>query len=234
GNTYLLNLTFPSKLHNVRKLSGIFKASPAPYKLLSTENFVLFSPECFVRISGNHIYSFPMKGTIDAGIPNAEELILQNKKEYFEHNTIVDLIRNDLSVVSHNIAVPRFRFIDRLKTSNKELLQVSSQIRGELPENWHKNIGDILLSLLPAGSVSGAPKAKTIEIIRESEKQDRGFFTGIFGIFNGDSLESGVNIRFIEQTKNGFFFRSGGGITALSTMDEEYEEMINKVYVPLA
>ena len=90
------------------------------------------------------------------------------------------------------------------------------------------------MCLLPAGSVSGAPKEKTMEIIRESEKSDRGFFTGIFGYFNGRDLDSGVMIRFMEKTGKSCFFRSGGGITVNSDPKSEYQEMIDKVYVPIA
>lgn len=234
GNTYLLNLTFPTPLKNSPDFSAIFEYSPASYKLLHEKDFVLFSPECFIQITNDQIHSFLMKGTIDASIPNAEQVILNNEKEFWKHNTIVDLIRNDLSIVAKNVHVPHFRYIERIKTSYKELLQVSSQIKGDLPEDWPSRIGEILLQLLPAGSISGAPKAKTTEIIRESEGQDRGYFTSIFGIFDGHNLNSAVNIRFIENTGKGYQFRSGGRITAKSDMDEEYEEMINKVYVPLA
>ncbi len=234
GNTYLLNLTFPTRLEGNLSLESIFSKSNAPYTLLHKDDFVLFSPECFVRIADDRIYSYPMKGTIDASIPGAADIILQNNKERWEHNTIVDLIRNDLSMVSENVEVARFRFIDHLKTSNRELLQVSSEIRGDLGTNWQGQIGDILLKLLPAGSISGAPKARTVEIIKDAEGEYRGYFTGIFGIFNRDSLDSAVNIRFIEKTHEGFRFRSGGGITAQSIMAEEYSEMINKVYVPFA
>lgn len=234
GNTYLLNLTFPTALNGDISPEYIFSKSTAPYTLLHKDDFVLFSPECFIRIEHNKIFSYPMKGTIDASVPYADMIILQNKKEYWEHNTIVDLIRNDLSIVSENVQVTKFRYIDHLKTSNKELLQVSSEISGDLSDDWHGHIGDILLNLLPAGSISGAPKAKTLEIIRESEQQERGYFTGIFGLFNGNSLDSAVNIRFIEKTKKGFQFRSGGGITAQSNLKDEYQEMINKVYVPFA
>lgn len=233
GNTYLLNLTFPTRLKGRLSLANIFHKSTAPYTLWHKDDFLLFSPECFVKIKQNKIFSYPMKGTIDASIPDAENIILQNKKEFWEHNTIVDLIRNDLSIVGENIEVSKFRYIDHLKTSNKELLQVSSEVKGDLLYNWQNRIGDILLKLLPAGSISGAPKAKTLEIIRESEQQERGYFTGIFGIFDGDSLDSAVNIRFIEKTPDGFQFRSGGGITAQSIMEDEYQEMIHKVYVPI-
>ena len=232
GNAYLLNLTFPTQLKGDVFPEYIFHKSTAPYTLLYKDEFVLFSPECFVRIENNRIFSYPMKGTIDATIPDAEQLILHNKKEHWEHNTIVDLIRNDLSMVSENVIVSSFRFINHLKTSNRELLQVSSEIHGDLKPDWQSRIGDILLKLLPAGSISGAPKVKTVEIIRDTEQQDRGYFTGIFGLFNGNTLDSAVNIRFIEKTDQDYQFRSGGGITANSKMIEEYQEMINKVYVP--
>jgi para-aminobenzoate synthetase component 1 len=86
--------------------------------------------------------------------------------------------------------------------------------------------------LLPAGSVTGAPKEKTVQIIREAENDDRGFYTGIFGYFNGEILRTAVTIRYIEQTGNRMVFKSGGGITALSDPEQEYREMISKVYLP--
>lgn len=234
GNTYLLNLTFPTRLNTSLSLTSVFAHSPAYYKLLYKNRFVLFSPECFIRIANNHIHSFPMKGTIDASIAHAKEKILDDRKEQYEHNTIVDLIRNDLSMVSQNVKVPRFRYIDKVKASQRHLYQVSSEVQGDLPIDWPGRLGSILAALLPAGSVSGAPKSQTLKIIRESEHQPRGFFTGVFGIFDGNMLDSAVNIRYIENTPEGFFFRSGGGITALSQMEEEYDEMIKKVYIPVA
>jgi para-aminobenzoate synthetase component 1 len=91
----------------------------------------------------------------------------------------------------------------------------------------------VLFTLLPAGSVTGAPKEKTVEIIRAVESYDRGFYTGIFGFFDGQSLTSAVSIRYIEQTTDGLVFKSGGGITALSDAESEYQEMIKKIYVPV-
>ena len=233
GNTYLINITFPTKIKTTHSLKDIFLASKAKYKLLFKDKFTLFSPETFIKINNNTIYSYPMKGTIDAGLPDAKKLILENKKEISEHNTIVDLIRNDLSIVSKNIQVTKFRFLSEIKTNRNKLLQVSSKICGELPENWQNNIGEILSSLLPAGSISGAPKQKTVEIIKETEKTDRGYFTGIFGLFDGENLDSAVNIRFIEKNTAGLFFRSGGGITAMSNLKSEYEELLSKVYIPV-
>ena len=233
GNSFLTNLTYPTRILTNHTLENLYCISSAPYKLLMKDRFVVFSPESFVRIEKGKIYSTPMKGTIDAAIPDAEKIIMENVKETAEHHTIIDLIRNDLSRVSKNVRVTRYRFIDEIVTHEKKILQVSSEISGDLPPDYHSMIGNILWSLLPAGSISGAPKHKTLEIIREAEGVERGYYTGIAGVFDGNSLDSAVLIRFIEE-KNGFLYqRSGCGITHLSQMAEEYQEMIDKVYVPI-
>ena len=87
---------------------------------------------------------------------------------------------------------------------------------------------------MPAGSISGAPKKKTIEIIDEVEGYERGSYTGIFGIFDGNDLDSGVMIRFIEKDGAEMYYKSGGGITINSIAENEYNELIDKVYVPFA
>jgi para-aminobenzoate synthetase component I len=233
GNTYLLNLTFSTKLVTDLPLDVIFAAGNSPYKLHVPGYFAIFSPELFIRIHDHKIYSCPMKGTIGATVPNAESRLLADKKELFEHNTIVDLIRNDLAKVSTGVSVTRFRYIDRIHTNRVDLLQMSSEISGNLPDGYKQRLGELLFELLPAGSVTGAPKEKTVKIIRETETYDRGFYTGIFGGFNGISFTSAVSIRFIENTDGGLVFKSGGGITALSDARSEYEELLNKVYVPV-
>jgi para-aminobenzoate synthetase component I len=233
GNTYLLNLTCPTPVETNLTLLEIFEVSKARYKLLLQDQFVVFSPEIFVQIKEDQIYSYPMKGTIDASIENAEQLILQDEKEIAEHYTIVDLIRNDLNIVAKNVKVEKFRYLEKIRTNNKDLLQVSSKISGQLQPNWQSNIGNFLFELLPAGSVTGAPKKKTVEIILDVEKYKRGFYTGIFGIFDGETLDSSVMIRFIENTPTGLVFKSGGGITSLSDSVKEYSEMIDKIYLPL-
>ncbi|MFH1194438.1 MAG: aminodeoxychorismate synthase component I [bacterium] len=233
GNTYLLNLTFPTPIQTNLTMKEIFQFSKAKYKLYYDDKFVVFSPETFVKIIDGKIYSYPMKGTIDAAIENAELIILNDEKETAEHITIVDLIRNDLGIVANNISVEKFRYIDKITTNDKTLLQVSSTISGNLPEKYNQNIGEIIFSLLPAGSITGAPKKKTVEIIKEVEKNKRGYFTGIFGMFDGKNLDSAVMIRFIEKSEGNFVYRSGGGITHLSLAEQEYQEMIDKVYVPI-
>ena len=232
GETYILNLTQATPIESQLSLKEIFAMANAPYKLRFKDKFVCFSPEKFISIANNTINTFPMKGTIDASITNAEAKILANQKEMAEHIMIVDLLRNDLSIVASHVTVEQFRYITKIKAGDKELLQVSSHISGKLQENWHEHIGDILSSLLPAGSISGAPKKSTLEIIDSIENYERGYFSGVFGVYDGKSLESGVMIRFIEKTKNGYIYKSGGGITLDSEPLSEYNELQDKIYLP--
>jgi len=232
GNSFLVNLTFPTRIDTNLSLQNIYDLSDAKYKLLVNNEFVVFSPESFIKIKNGIISSFPMKGTIKASIPCAEEKIITDIKEIAEHNTIVDLIRNDLSIVATDVTVKRFRYIDRITTNEGDILQVSSEIVGKLPENYYNRLGNIMFDLLPAGSVTGAPKQKTLEIINHVEGLPRGYYTGIFGCFDGENLESAVMIRFIEQRDGQLWFRSGGGITCNSLAELEYQELIDKVYVP--
>ncbi|HMG15357.1 MAG TPA: aminodeoxychorismate synthase component I [Saprospiraceae bacterium] len=233
GNSFLLNLAFQTPIDINLSLYAIYANARAPYKLWLKDQVVCFSPETFVTIEDGKIYSYPMKGTIDAALPDAEELIIKDKKEEAEHYTIVDLIRNDLGMVANNIQVEKFRYIDHIKTNFGEILQVSSKISGDLPKGYESKMGDIIFRLLPAGSITGAPKKRTVEIIKEVEDFERGYYTGIFGTFDGKNLKSGVMIRFIEQKDEKLYFKSGGGITFMSDARSEYEEIINKVYVPI-
>ncbi len=232
GDSYLLNLTFPTPIKINLTLAEIFREAHAPYKLLFKDRFVIFSPECFIKTLKGEIFTYPMKGTIDATIENAENILLNNRKEQWEHNTIVDLMRNDISMIATDVHLYRYRYVEEIKTHRNLILQTSSEIRGKLPASWRKNLGNSLLQLMPAGSISGAPKKKTVEIIRQTEIDRRGYYTGIFGIFDGENLDSAVSIRYIEKNNNKMFFRSGGGLTAYSNVDDEYQELIQKIYVP--
>ncbi|WP_304235331.1 aminodeoxychorismate synthase component I [Jiulongibacter sediminis] len=240
GNSFLTNLTAETPIEVNWSLESVFQHCAAKYKLFVKDNFMCFSPETFVQVNETgKISSFPMKGTIDAQIPNAASAILADKKEKYEHTTIVDLIRNDLSKIAEKVWVERFRYIDKIKKADgKELLQVSSEVCGQLPENWKCCIGQLIFDLLPAGSISGAPKPKTVEIIQEAEKLtyesgQRGYYTGVFGVFDGSKLNSAVMIRYIEQRGKSLFFKSGGGITWRSDPQKEYDELISKIYVPV-
>lgn len=233
GNTFLLNLTFPSAIQTPLHLEDVFHWAKAPYKLLYQNHFVVYSPECFVKIKDGHIYSYPMKGTIDAQLPEAKKKLETDPKEINEHNTIVDLIRNDLSKVAKQVQVTRFRYLDKIKTQKNDIYHTSSEIKGKLSPDWKSQLPDILLDMLPAGSICGAPKAKTVSIIQEVEQGPRGYYTGIFGYFDGENLDSAVNIRYLEKKDGQLLYRSGGGITFLSDLESEYNELIEKIYVPV-
>ena len=285
GNSYLTNLTCRVPVSCNLSLEEIFHRAKGKYKLLlrrkrtqaedkahlKEENieenltpFVCFSPETFVRIKGGRIYSYPMKGTLDASLPNAEKLLMEDRKEAAEHATIVDLIRNDLSRVAEDVRVDKYRYIDVLHTNKGNILQTSSEISGRLPEDYPHHLGEILDAQLPAGSITGAPKDKTMQIIQEAEGYDRGFYTGIMGIYDQGELNSAVMIRFIEEetspvdfetdgeknfkasegkgdeasegkrdeASRKLYFKAGGGITSKSDCRKEYEEVIQKIYLP--
>jgi para-aminobenzoate synthetase component 1 len=232
GNTYLLNLTFKTSIESNLSLKEIFTYARAKYKLYYKDKFICFSPESFVEIKNNHISTYPMKGTIDASLPYAKKRILNNKKEMAEHVMIVDLMRNDLGIVATDVKVEKFRYIEKIKAGKKELLQVSSKITAKLQVNWRDNIGTLLKELTPAGSITGTPKKSTVNIIKHIENYERGFYTGIFGVFDGKDLRSGVMIRFIEKEEKELVYKSGGGITIDSDAKSEYEELIDKIYLP--
>ncbi|RZJ44751.1 MAG: aminodeoxychorismate synthase component I [Chryseobacterium sp.] len=233
GNSYLVNYTRKTKIETNLTLEEIFYHSQAKYKVLYKDFFVFFSPETFVKISDNKILTYPMKGTIDASLPNAEEILKNDKKEKAEHYTVVDLLRNDLSMVANDVKVDKFQHIDFLKTQQKNLFAMSSEISGNLKPEFQGKIGSIMKKLLPAGSILGAPKPKTLEITLEAEGFERGFYTGVCGWFDGENLDSCVMIRFIEKENDTLYFKSGGGITHMSLLEDEYQEMKNKIYVPI-
>lgn len=234
GNTFLINLTYPTEVECSGGIHDIFHSAAAKYKMYLEGEFTFFSPETFVKIQNGKIATYPMKGTIDASLPDALETLLSDEKELAEHYTIVDLLRNDLSIVAKEVNVTKFRYPDYLQTNDKSLIQISSEIEGKLPTDYVSSIGDLLFALLPAGSISGAPKRKTVEIIRSAEQIDRGYYTGVAGYFDGKDLDSTVIIRYVEENENRLQYRSGCGITSQSELKKEYEEMIDKVYLPTA
>jgi len=233
GNTYLTNLTCKTPIETDLSLEEIFHYSRAKFKLYFKNQFVCFSPERFIEIEGNRIATYPMKGTIDADRPAAKKQILNSRKEMAEHTMIVDLMRNDLGIVGGDVRVERFRYVEKVRAGEKSLLQVSSKVTARLPEDWRDHIGTLLSHMLPAGSITGTPKRSTVEVITQVESYDRGFYTGVFGVFDGKNLRSGVMIRFVEQEDGKLYYKSGGGITIDSDAQSEYEELVDKIYLPL-
>ncbi len=233
GDSFLTNLTLRTPIECEASLADIYLSSEATYRILLPGRFVAFSPECFVKLQGDELATHPMKGTIDAHLPHAAETLRADYKEGCEHHTIVDLMRNDLSRIAEGVHVRRFKYLTELHTSSGELLQMSSEIVGVINRSKGLYLGDLLLQLLPAGSISGAPKERTVALIQEAEGLDRGFYTGVCGYFDGANLDSAVLIRFIEQDANGkLFYHSGGGITINSISEDEYHECLQKIYIP--
>ncbi|REC43794.1 aminodeoxychorismate synthase component I [Chryseobacterium pennipullorum] len=233
GNSYLVNYTRKTEIETNLSLEEIFYHSNAKYKVFYKDFFVFFSPETFVKIVDGKILTYPMKGTIDASLENAAEMLKNDRKEKAEHYTVVDLLRNDLSMVADKVKVDKFQHIDFIKTQQKDLYTMSSEISGVLKPEYDGKVGSIMQKLLPAGSILGAPKPKTLEIILDAEGYERGYYTGVCGWFDGRNVDSCVMIRFIEKKGDQLFFKSGGGITHMSKLEDEYQEMKNKIYVPI-
>ena len=233
GNSYLANLTCRIGLQTNLSLLDLYNAAEARYRLWMKDKLVCFSPETFVKIAQGEISSYPMKGTAEDLSPSSAEQLLANEKEAAEHATIVDLIRNDLSMVAYDVHVERYRYVERLNTLRGPLLQTSSEIRGRLMPHLMQRPGDVIFSQLPAGSITGAPKKKTVEVIAEAENYRRDFYTGVMGRWDNGELDSAVMIRFIDQCHGKLFFKAGGGITAKSNWKDEYHEVIEKVYAPI-
>ncbi len=233
GDSYLTNLTFKTSIYTNYSLEEIYAFSRAKYKVLVPDNFVFFSPEPFIKIKNNQISAFPMKGTICASEKNAAKNLMADPKEMAEHATIVDLIRNDLNLVAHKVVVSKYRYLEKICTHQTDILQTSSCINGRLKPGLESRLGDVVCSLIPAGSISGAPKKRTLEIIQSIEEYARNFYTGVCGYFNGTELDSCVMIRFIEKEGDKLYFKSGGGITYMSDPKKEYQEYLDKIYVPI-
>lgn len=234
GDSFLTNLTWATPIQTNLTEGQLCAMAKAPFRLWVKGEFCVFSPEPFVHIEGNVIRTFPMKGTVQGTNDEAKQSLLNSPKEQAEHATIVDLLRNDLSIISNEVRVERYRYIEQIDTVNGPILQTSSEITGKIRSEYQGLWGDILSALLPAGSVTGAPKRRTLEIIETSEPTPRNWYTGVFGLCDGKTLQSAVMIRFVEFTPTGeWIFHSGGGITAQSDPKQEFDEMILKTHAPI-
>lgn len=234
GNSQLLSLTFPTRIHTNASLLELFQITQAPYKLWIKDTCTVFSPEAFVRINQETISTFPMKGTRTQAEYKQRSLLLDDPRENAEHATIVDVLRTDLARIADEVELVKYRYVDQVTTAAGQLLQTSSVIQGQIKDSLKRSYGTILSQIFPPGSVSGSPKDKSIHIIRRIEGQPRGYYTGIMGYFDGLQMDSAVLIRFVEQTPDGHFFRSGAGITMRSEWLAEYQEMLAKCQLPLA
>ena len=233
GNLQLVNYTCKTSIETTLDLHEIYNTSSAKYKIFFQNQWACFSPETFIKIIDNKIYTFPMKGTIDASIPNAKNVLLSDNKEDAEQQAVVNLLKEDLQKISDNVQLSSFKKVDFIKTNHKNLYTTSSEISGIIKPEFEQKIGSLIQKLLPAGSILGAPRDEALRLILQTENYTRGFYTGVAGWFDGKNLDSCVLIRFIEQENGKLYFKSGGGITKMSEAEKEYQEVINKIYVPV-
>lgn len=232
GETKLINLTWRVPFVSDFDQATRFALGRERYMLSVEGLFSVFSPEPFITIEGDRISTFPMKGTISTSVANAREVLLSSDKELREHTDSVELMREDLSLVSDDVEVVRFRYVEEI--AQGRVLQTSSELSGTLRAELRGRYGDIISRLLPGGSIAGAPKAPSLEVIRRAEAFDRGFYTGIFGVYDGTCLDTSVMIRFIEYAEDGqTYFFGGGGVTAYSRLESEYQELLLKAHATI-
>lgn len=207
--------------------------NPSPYMFYFYSNDIEIagaSPETLVKLEDNKLYTFPLAGTRKRGSTEEEDELLEkellnDEKELAEHNMLVDLGRNDIGKISEIGSVKVEKYMNIEKFSH--VMHIGSTVTGKLREG--KDSLDAIASILPAGTLSGAPKLRACEIINELEGNKRGIYGGAIGYidFTGN-LDMCISIR-LAFAKNGkVFIRSGAGIVADSIPENEYEECINK------
>ena len=207
--------------------------NPSPYMFYFYSNDIEISgasPETLVKLENNKLYTFPLAGTRKRGKDEEEDLelekeLLADEKELAEHNMLVDLGRNDIGKISeiNSVKVDKYMSIEKFS----HVMHIGSTVSGTLRSD--KDALDAIDSILPAGTLSGAPKLRACEIINELEGNKRGIYGVAIGYidFTGN-LDMCISIR-LAFAKNGkVFVRSGAGIVADSVPENEYEECINK------
>jgi anthranilate synthase component 1 len=207
--------------------------NPSPYMfLLDTGDFALVgaSPEVHVRLTDGYVEIRPIAGTRRRGATAAEDAALEkellaDEKERAEHLMLVDLARNDIGRVCSfgSVTVPDFMMVERYS----HVMHLVSQVEGRIAPD--KNAFDLMRATFPAGTVSGAPKIRAMQIIAEQEKLQRGFYAGALGYFSYDgNVDSCITLRTALVKDGKVYIQAGGGIVADSVPALEYQESINK------
>lgn len=207
--------------------------NPSPYMVymnLEDVEIMSTSPETLVRLQDGRLVTFPVAGSRPRGKDEAEdealiEDLMADAKELSEHNMLVDLGRNDLGRISDfgSVEVTKYQMIHKYS----KIMHICSQVEGNIRKD--KDALDAIQSVLPAGTLSGAPKIRACEIIDELEPEPRGIYGGALGYidFSGN-LDTCIAIRMAVKKKNKVYVQAGGGIVADSKPDMEYEESANK------
>ena len=207
--------------------------NPSPYMFYFSSDDIEIagaSPETLVKLTNGTLYTFPLAGTKPRGkTPEADRLLeqqlLSDPKERSEHNMLVDLGRNDIGKISQFGSVAVEQYMDVLRYSH--VMHIGSTVRGTIRSD--KDAVDAVSAILPAGTLSGAPKFRACQIINELENNKRGIYGGAIGYidFTGN-LDTCIAIRIAFKKNGKVFIRSGAGIVADSVPESEYQECINK------
>lgn len=207
--------------------------NPSPYMFyMDFEQYVILgtSPESLVKIKNRVVTTNPIAGTRRRGQTVEEDLalereLLQDEKELAEHRMLVDLGRNDIGKLSKigSVQLPKYMKIERYK----HVMHIVSEVNGELKNEIHPL--DVLATCLPAGTVSGAPKIRAMQIINDLEHQRRGVYAGAVGYISisGD-MDMALAIRTMVLTNDKAYVQAGAGIVYHSVPEKEYEETLNK------
>ena len=226
-----LDADFEGSLLNTYRI--LRTTNPSPYMFYFSSDDIEVagaSPETLVKLEDKVLHTFPLAGTRKRGITREEDEylekeLLSDEKELAEHNMLVDLGRNDLGRISKfgTVQVEKYMSIERYS----HVMHIGSTIRSEI--NDDKCALDAVNSVLPAGTLSGAPKIRAMEIINELENNKRGIYGGAIGYidFTGN-LDTCIAIRIAFKKNGKVFVRSGAGIVADSIPKNEYQECINK------
>lgn len=207
--------------------------NPSPYMFyFSSDDMEVAgaSPETLVKLENGTLHTFPLAGTRPRGGTKEEDIrlekeLLADEKECAEHNMLVDLGRNDLGKISRFGSVEVEDYMEILRYSH--VMHIGSTVRGRIRDD--RDSLDAVDAVLPAGTLSGAPKIRAMEIINELENNKRGIYGGAIGYvdFTGN-LDTCIAIRTAYQKNGKVFVRSGAGIVADSVPENEYRECLNK------
>lgn len=232
-----LEADYEGSLFNAYRMLRTINPSPYMFYFSSDDIEVAgASPETLVKLENGVLHTFPLAGTKPRGVDEEEDVrleaeLLQDEKERAEHNMLVDLGRNDLGKISKYGSVEVETYMQILKYSH--VMHIGSTVRGEIRDD--KCSLDAVDAVLPAGTLSGAPKIRAMEIINELENNKRGIYGGAIGYidFTGN-LDTCIAIRTAFKKNGKIFVRSGAGIVADSVPEKEYTECINKAKAVMA
>ena len=231
-----LSAPFEGSLLNTYRMLRTINPSPYMFYFSGTDVEVAgASPETLVKLEDGILHTFPLAGTRPRGKSEEEdkaleEELLADEKELAEHNMLVDLGRNDLGKISKfgSVSVEKYHEVVRFS----HVMHIGSTVRGEIKDG--KDALDAIEAVLPAGTLSGAPKIRACQLIGELENNKRGIYGGAIGYIDfAGNMDTCIAIRIVYKKNGKVFVRSGAGIVADSVPEKEYEECLNKARASL-